>query len=301
MSVTVRAVLTALLLALALPITTAAPAHAASYCTFRDGVVTAHVPAGHFVRLLLYPSGRIYYGDNSDSSRAAYCGKGSIANTRRVRVIGHGYGAQLLYDQVYGAFAHGGREIKFRLVRIKRLWLKGVDGDDHIVVGRRGLDLGADGDLDIRVDRVCDDLSLFLLDGNDTADARGSAATGDPWPRKRFLSFSGHDGNDVLSGRPGRDLLYGMEGADRLLGRAGNDELDAWGIDSVLVGGRGNDALSGAAAPMTFLAGPGDDVIRANTLVLDHLIDGGDGYDIGFVDLGDPVVGVEELRTRAQQ
>jgi Ca2+-binding RTX toxin-like protein len=85
-----------------------------------------------------------------------------------------------------------------------------------------------------------------------------------------------------------------------LLGRAGNDELDAWGIDSVLVGGRGKDILSGTAAPMTYLAGPGDDVIHANTLVIDHLVDGGDGYDIGFVDPGDPLVGVEELRNRSR-
>ena len=35
--------------------TVAAPVEAASFCTFRDGVVTAHVPAGHQVRLLLYP------------------------------------------------------------------------------------------------------------------------------------------------------------------------------------------------------------------------------------------------------
>ena len=66
-------------------------------------------------------------------------------------MIGHGYGAQLLYDQDYGAFVNGSREIRFRLVRIKRLWLKGVAGDDHVVVGRRGLDLNADGDLDVRV------------------------------------------------------------------------------------------------------------------------------------------------------
>ncbi len=250
------------------------------------------------MRLLLYPGGRIYYSDNSDSSRSAYCGRARTSNTRRVRVIGHGYGAQLLYDQAYGAFSRpGGREIKFRLFRMKRLWVKGIEGDDHTVVGRRGVDLNADGDLDVRIDGVCDDLILFLGSGDDTADARGSRATGDPWPRKRFLSFWGMDGDDVLSGRAGDDELFGHEGADRLLGRAGDDHLDAWGRESLLAGGAGDDALSGTTAPMTYRGGSGDDVLRSANLVADHVVDGGAGYDIAFVDPVDPVTGIEEFRT----
>jgi hypothetical protein len=48
---------------------------------------------------------------------------------------------------------------------------------------------------------------------------------------------------------------------------------------------------------MTHRGGSGDDVIRSANLVADHLVDGGAGYDIGFVDPVDPVTGVEELRT----
>ena len=295
MSLTVRAVLVGLVASLVVAVAPAA--EAASYCTFSRGVVTAHVPAGHFLRLLLYPNGRIFYSDNSDSSRRAFCGRGSVRNTHRVRVIGHGKGSQFLYDQMYGVFVHGQSEIKFRVTRIKRVWFNGVGADDHVVIGRRGLDVNADGDLDLRVDRVCDDLELFLGDGNDIADARGSAATGAPWPGKRFLAIDGMRGDDLLAGRNGRDILRGDVGANRLLGRGGDDELDDWGQESVLVGGSGNDVLDAAAAPNTFSGGPGDDVIRSNTLVADHLVDGGDGYDIGVVDPEDPVTGIEEFRT----
>jgi Ca2+-binding RTX toxin-like protein len=88
-----------------------------------------------------------------------------------------------------------------------------------------------------------------------------------------------------------------MDGANRLVGRGGDDEIYDWGQESVLVGGPGDDVLDAAAAPNTFLAGSGDDVIRSATLVADHLVDGGGGHDIGFVDPEDPVTGIEEFRT----
>ena len=77
------------------------------------------------------------------------------------------------------------------------------------------------------------------------------------------------DGNDILHGGAGDDLLFGMGGSDALYGDAGND---------VLFGGSGNDYLDGGAGADTIYGGTGNDIIVYDAN--DVLVNGGSGIDI---------------------
>ena len=59
----------------------------------------------------------------------------------------------------------------------------------------------------------------------------------------RFEDVSGGDGDDVLRGDGGRNLLTGARGDDRLEGRGGRDLLFGYEGDDILLGGPGGDNL----------------------------------------------------------
>ena len=63
----------------------------------------------------------------------------------------------------------------------------------------------------------------------------------------------------TLTGTNGDDLLYGNGGDDVIKGKTGNDELYGDGGDDVLRGGRGNDVLSGGPDDDELIGGKGDD------------------------------------------
>ena len=70
----------------------------------------------------------------------------------------------------------------------------------------------------------------------------------------------GGQGNDVLHGDQGDDLIKGGQGADKLAGGSGDDTLK---------GGQGNDVLHGQSGDDVLVGGQGADVLK-----------GGDGDDV---------------------
>nr|WP_263643041.1 Ig-like domain-containing protein [Cobetia amphilecti] len=106
-----------------------------------------------------------------------------------------------------------------------------------------------------------------LLDANVLDSGEGSSV---------FIDESGADVLDA-SAASINVSLYGLEGDDVLTGGSGNDLLRGGEGNDTLTGGAGNDLLFGEAGDNTFDGGLGDDTIVASTL--DFSIDGGLGED----------------------
>lgn len=83
--------------------------------------------------------------------------------------------------------------------------------------------------------------------------------------------MSGGEGNDILTGMNGDELLEGGSGNDTLLGNWGNDVLVGGTGDDVLQGSFGDDVLDGGAGDDLLYAGYGADTIRFGR---------GDGKDV---------------------
>ena len=282
-------------------------AHATS-CRFSDGVAHARVDGGTAIRMFVWPdSGRIWWGNQSDSSQQGYCGRATVGNTDRVVVIGKGRTGRLDYQLPHRSFGPGRTaepggvsEIEFVMRGgMTAFWMTGLGGAtgeaETAYVGRRGVNVNGDGDVDVRFRSDVKILYLFLLGGADVADARGGHGTGEPWFRGRSISLLGGDGSDQLHGHAGRDILRGDPGIDLLFGLGGRDELVDDGRDDVLRGGAGADVLTARSRGASWLyGGPGDDVIDALDYIVDHLVDGGPGDDRAWYDDEDPVTSVEQ-------
>jgi|GEM_PF-2465007 len=90
------------------------------------------------------------------------------------------------------------------------------------------------------------------------------------------LICAGRD-NDIINGGPGNDVLYGNEAADTLNGGFGNDELHGGLWRDTLNGGPGNDILRGGSGPDTIRGGAGNDT--AFGWQGQDVIEGGAGND----------------------
>jgi hypothetical protein len=304
----------AALLGGALGLGAAAPASAAS-CRFGDGVVHARVDAGTGLRLLVWPqgspeAGQIWWGNQRDSSQQGFCGRATVRNTDRVVVTGKGRTGKLDYQLPHRPFGPGRTdepggipEIEFVLRGgMTAFWMTGLGGTDDgeaetVHVGERGVDVNGDDDLDVRFRSRVTNVRLFLLDGDDVADARGGHGTGAPWFRGRGLGLFGGDGADVLHGHAGPDILRGDPGTDELFGHGGRDELTD-GQDDHLDGGAGDDVLTSFGGASWLLGGAGDDVLSADDLVVDVVLDGGPGDDSAWYDDDDQPLGIEHRLLR---
>jgi len=78
------------------------------------------------------------------------------------------------------------------------------------------------------------------------------------------------NGDNVVSGGAGADVLTGGNGNDTLLGGAGNDQL---------FGGNGDDVLNGGVGSDQFFGGRGDDLLIWNPGDGSDSLDGGQGFD----------------------
>ena len=280
---------------------------AATSCHFSNGTATVRVSAGTAVRMFVWPeSRRIWWGNQSDSSQQGYCGRARTGNTEVVRVIGRGRSAKLDYQQPYLPFGDGSlrergeREVEFVLRDMTGFWLTGLGGLDgvgeDVRLGERGVDVNGDGDRDVTFrGGPMTNVSLFLLGGRDRGDAGGGSGTGQPWPRARQVVITGGGGDDLLRGHAGRDTLMGDVGTDRLFGLGGRDDLSDTGVGDEMWGGDGADVLSSRSGDATWLhGGAGDDIFDALDNVVDHLVDGGRGYDRAWHDDEDPISSIEE-------
>jgi Ca2+-binding RTX toxin-like protein len=108
-------------------------------------------------------------------------------------------------------------------------------------------------------------IQVYALNGNDTV------KVGDGAPA---VYIEGGNGNDNIIGGKRNDTILGMAGNDTIIGGRGDDKLD---------GGKGNDTIMGGA---------GVDTLYSNDLELD-VVDGGDDFDTGTLDLQDLFSNVE--------
>jgi Ca2+-binding RTX toxin-like protein len=114
-----------------------------------------------------------------------------------------------------------------------------------------------------------------------TAVAHPADRAENPLCRGRHATIVGTEGDDVIRGTPGRDVIWGGEGDDTIYGSLGNDLLCGGPGADTIHGGRGNDSVDGGA-------GDGD---RVNGDLGDDKILGGAGnYDEVAGDLGIDIV-----------
>lgn len=90
-------------------------------------------------------------------------------------------------------------------------------------------------------------------------------------------------GDDIINGGNGNDYLYGDEGNDTLNGGGGDDTLDGWTGNDTLNGGNGNDTLLGWYGNDVLNGGSGNDTLAGE--FDDDTLDGGSGKD--FLSGGD--------------
>ena len=93
-------------------------------------------------------------------------------------------------------------------------------------------------------------------------------------------NITGTNGDDILNGGVGNDILYGQSGNDTLNGNDGNDIL--WGEDGndILNGGNGNDTLWGDSGYDILNGGAGNDILNGGDRGKDrYLFQRGHGQD----------------------
>ena len=96
-------------------------------------------------------------------------------------------------------------------------------------------------------------IQVFGLGGNDTValnEVNGAL------PRARLF---GGEGNDVLTGGSGVDLLFGQGGNDTLLGKGGTDQLFGGNGNDVVIGGDADDQSFGQSGNDRMVWNAGDD------------------------------------------
>jgi Ca2+-binding RTX toxin-like protein len=92
--------------------------------------------------------------------------------------------------------------------------------------------------------------------------------------------INGNDGDNMLSGKGGADVLFDDLGNDTLIGGGGGDTLVGGGGNDVLIGGGGGDTLVGSVGNDVLTGGGGID--RFDFILgggIDHIRDFHDGID----------------------
>ena len=150
--------------------------------------------------------------------------------------------------------------------------------------------------------RALTSIELNGLSGNDEL-------TGSDFSDRLF----GGDGDDVVVGNAGDDFVEGGRGSDTITGGLGVDTLDGGSDDDtlfggegddVLLGGNGNDTLNGengfdfldgGSGTDTLLGGDGGDVLVGGYDA--DILTGGGGTDVFTFNIGDSLIGAEDIIT----
>lgn len=101
------------------------------------------------------------------------------------------------------------------------------------------------------------------------------------------------DGTNRVAGGDDADTIWGGNGRDRLFGGKGNDSLSGGSGRDILSGDEGNDTLIGGASNDTLYGGDGDDIL--NGLNGADVIFGGPGFDQAKDDDRDTFAEIEKL------
>jgi hypothetical protein len=160
--------------------------------------------------------------------------------------------------------------------------------DKRYAVGRLGLALNGDDDLDVALGGSATvSLDAGLGAGLSSFTGQGGFGTGEPSTRTLYLLGDRSSADNMLVGGQGGDYLAGGGGDEVLRGMGGNDSLVDTTTSCCGQAGGGSDLLSGGA---------GDDSIAAEDLIRDT-VDGGAGFDRARIDVGlDRVQRVEDTR-----
>ena len=251
--------------------------------------VTALIAAGQQATLSV-SGGAIQFG-----ATPVACGAATTTNTDTISISGAaGTSETLTLDQQGGAFAPG-VEVESTTPEIEltvalgdasdSIVVFGTTGPDTIAIGQSGMALNNDGDRDVTLTAPLPSVvEAWGLGGPNTISALGGFGAGTGFAGRAILhagdsgdTVTGGLGNDDIFGGLGNDLLTGREGADVIQGAAGNDTLNGNDGDDQLTGGTGADA---------FAAGAGNDTIHAEDDLADTSINGAQGIDTAYYDLG---------------
>ncbi len=130
-----------------------------------------------------------------------------------------------------------------------------------LTTGDSGIDLNADGDLDITYAGIVE-LDVVVAGAGSFSgshlSAAGSQTTGGATTiHVAFVMFG--NSNDTLTGGDAADVIHGGGGNDRISGGAGGDGLRGGAGNDKIGGGPGNDRIKGDAGRDVCAGGPGVD------------------------------------------
>jgi hypothetical protein len=105
----------------------------------------------------------------------------------------------------------------------------------------------------------------------------------------RGVIYNAGNGNDVVYGTPGDDIINGGRGNDRVYGRGGNDIVCGGTDNDKVFGDAGNDAVYGEEHNDRIEGGPGTDYVLGGAGD-DRVLSWGDDLDFADGDYGSDVV-----------
>lgn len=294
----------------------APPASGLVSCSFAEGRVTVPLTAdGDFVIVEQGESGEVLV-------EGIPCGAATVGNTTTIDVSG-GPGNQAVFISLHT----GNRMVDWGSIN----WTVSLgpdlsddqfevinqigDGPIHVVLGASGVDLNADGNLDVVVsgaDKSSVSGSAFV-NADDIVNAAGNATTGAPWPVDLLVdaqagndSIIGGNGDDWVFGGPGDDVVDGGGGTDTWfdmgdlpvivdLAIRGPQNTGGAGTDTVvnvenIQGGLGDDTLLGNSRNNSLFGSNGDDFLDGR--LGPDVLDGGNGTDTCVPD-GDTLISCE--------
>lgn len=170
-------------------------------------------------------------------------------------------GAAFIFDRTGGAFVETSKLTPSDPVEGGNFGLGTALGHDFVVIG-------APGDSE----RANFAGAAYLFQPAPVAECNGLAVTVD-----LALGQLPTNGNDVIRGTAGADIIDGLGGDDVICGLQGNDTIDGGdGFDKVFAG-QGNDTINGGVGNDRLVGGPGNDIISGGNG--NDRIQGGPGSD----------------------
>ncbi|MGH7357252.1 MAG: calcium-binding protein [Candidatus Rokuibacteriota bacterium] len=262
----------------------------AESCTYDPltASVSASITAGGSATLDVV-GGQIRFG-----AVPAPCGGATTTNTDTISIAGNaGTTERLTFDQRTGLYGPGATlESNIPEIEIDTalgdasdtvvLYL--TEGDDTVAPGQNGLSFNTDGDLDVTFSPGVFPYEIYALGGHDVVNARGSGGSG-----LAFLgpvTIEGGEGDDLIRGAHGADVLDGGPGNDRVEGHHNSDVMDGGPGDDDMSAGDGADTVTGGSGSDSFALSSGDDTVLADDGEADGPISGGGGNDTAFYDAG---------------
>ncbi len=150
------------------------------------------------------------------------------------------------------------------------------------------LDIGTTENLDVNaqggndVITVADLAGVANLQSVDVDGGQGNDLLNGSAMLTMGISFvaRGGEGNDIILGGGGDDVLLGEDGRDIILGGNGNDTVFGGDGNDIILGQNGNDTLNGNDGNDIILGGNGNDTIDGGAGF--DILNGGAGTDVGI-------------------